>query len=76
MKSQALQELIQKIFSDEQTKLRFLSNPDSILSRSDLTEQEKKAVMRTHTKLGLVTSDSNELALAIKPTVDWHAPAP
>jgi len=75
MKSQALQELIQKIFSDEQTRHRFLSNPDSILSRTDLTEQEKKAVLRTHAKLGLVTSDSQALALAIKPTIDWHAPA-
>ena len=75
MKSQVLQELIQKIFTDEQTRLRFLSNPDSILSRTDLTEQEKKAVLRTHAKLGLVTSDSHELALAIKPTIDWHAPA-
>jgi len=76
MKSQPLQELVQKIFSDEQTRHQFLSNPDSILSRSDITEQEKKAVLRTHARLGLVTSDSNELALAVKPTIDWHAPAP
>ena len=74
MKSQALQELIQKIFSDEQTRHRFLSNPDSILSRTDLTEQEKKAVLRTHTKLGLITSDSGQLEATLESTADWWAP--
>ena len=42
MKSQALQELVKKIFGDEKTKLQFMSDPDSILSQFTLTEQEKK----------------------------------
>ena len=58
MKSQALQELVKKIFSDEKTRQQFESNPDSVLAQFTLTEQEKKAVLNTHTKLGLVTSDS------------------
>lgn len=76
MKSQALQELVKRIFSDEKTKLQFMSDPDSVLSRFDLTEQEKKAVLNTHAKLGLVTGDSQQLELALKPTWDWHAPEP
>ena len=76
MKSQALQELVKKIFTDEKTKLQFTSDPDSVTSRFALTEQEKKAVMTTHTKLGLITSDSQQLEAAIEPTSTWFSPTP
>lgn len=76
MKSQALQELVKKIFSDSKTKARFMSDPDSVLSQFSLTEQEKKAVMTTHAKLGLVTSDSPRLEAAIDPLDNWFSPTP
>ena len=76
MKSQALQEMIKKVFSDERTKLQFMSNPDSVLAQFKLTEQEKKAVLNTHAKLGLVTADSQQLEAALDPTVIWNAPIP
>ena len=76
MKSQALQELVKKIFGDEQTKHQFLKDPDSVLSQFTLTEQEKKAVLNTHAKLGLVTSNSQQLEAALEPTDFWHAPVP
>lgn len=76
MKSQALQELIKKVFSDEKTKLQFMSNPDSVLAQFKLTEQEKKAVLNTHAKLGLVTADSQQLEAALSPTINWTAPIP
>jgi hypothetical protein len=76
MKSQALQDLIKNIFSDEKSKAEFMSNPDSVLSRFSLTEEEKKAVLITHAKLGLVTSNSQQLEAALKPTWDWSAPLP
>lgn len=76
MKSQALQALVKKIFGDEQTRLQFKANPDSVLSQFALTEQEKKAVLNTHAKLGLVTSDSPQLEAAINPTSIWFAPVP
>ena len=76
MKSQALQELVKKIFGDEKTKLQFMSDPDSILSQFALSEQEKNAVLKTHAKLGLVTSDSQQLAAALDPVMDWLAPTP
>ena len=65
MKSQALQELVKKIFGDEKTKSEFMSNPDSVLVRFNLTETEKKAVLKTHAKLGLATSGSQQLESAV-----------
>ena len=73
MKSQALQDLVKKIFSDEKTKSQFMSNPDSVLAQFNLTEQEKKAVLNIHAKLGLVTSDSQQLEAALGPTWVWSA---
>ena len=74
MESQALQELVKKIFGDEKTRAQFTSNPESVLSQFTLTEQEKKAVLNTHAKLGLVTSDSQQLEAAIGPTIFWYSP--
>ena len=76
MKSQALQELVKKIFGDEKIKLQFMSDPDSVLAQFALTEQEKKAVLNMHARLGLVTSDSQQLEAALDPTMFWHAPTP
>ena len=73
MKSQALQQFVKKIFSDEKTRLEFNSNPDSVFSRFDLTEEEKKAVLRTHAKMGLATSDSQQLEAALDPNFIWFA---
>jgi len=71
MKSQSLQNLIQKIFSDEKTKQHFISDPESVISQYSLTEQEKKAVLNTHAKLGLITSDSTQLEAALDPYTMW-----
>jgi hypothetical protein len=71
MKSNALQEMVSKIFSDEATKSQFIVNPDSVISKYELSEQEKRAVLSTHAKLGLVTGDSPQLSAALKPTFNW-----
>lgn len=73
MKPQSLQELVKKIFGDEKTKAQFLKDPDSVLVRFNLTEDEKKAVMNVHAKLGLVTSDSQQLEAVLGPTTFWFA---
>ena len=70
MKSQGLQELIKKIFSDERTKSQFMTDPESIFAQFSLTEEEKRAVLRTHAKLGLVT-DSAQLESDISPMGFW-----
>jgi hypothetical protein len=76
MKSEALQELVKTIFDDEKTRRQFMSNPDSVLAQFTLTEQEKKVVLNTHAKLGLVTADSPQLEATLDPTANWHAPIP
>lgn len=76
MKSDALQSLVKKIFGDEKTRLQFESNPDSVLSRFNLSAQEKKAVMTTYTKLGLVTGGSQQLEATLKADEGWGAPLP
>lgn len=76
MKSQALQQFVKKVFSDEKTRQEFESNPDKVLSRFNLTEQEKKAVLTTHAKVGLATSGSPALEAALDPTSSWYVPTP
>ena len=72
MKSHSLQNLIQKIFSDEKTKSQFISDPERIISRYNLTEQEKKAVLKTRAKLSLVTPDSTQLEEDAGPRGWWY----
>jgi hypothetical protein len=76
MKPQALQELVKKIFGDEKTKDQFLKDPGSVLAQFNLTEQEKKAVLSTHARLGLVTSNSQQLEAALDDAMPWIAPIP
>lgn len=74
MKSPALQELVKKIFGDDKTRSQFMADPDSVLSRFSLTEQEKKAVLNTRAKVGLVTSGSQQLEATLDTTDEWSAP--
>ena len=71
MKPQALQELVKKIFSDEKTKSEFQKDPDSVLARYNLTEQEKKAVLKTYTNLGFAATGSDKLEATIGPLSGW-----
>jgi len=71
MKSQALQNLVKAIFSDEKSRQEFLANPHDVLSRYKLSDEEKKAVLDVHAKLGLVNGNSSQLEAAIDPTVIW-----
>jgi len=72
MATGALQELVKKVFRDEKTKAEFISNPNEVISRFSLTEEEKKAVLTTHAKLGLVTSGSQQLDTVVGPMMIWH----
>jgi len=42
MKSPQLQEMVRKIFSDEEIKSQFITSPESVLSRYSLTDDEKR----------------------------------
>lgn len=71
MKSAALQELVKKIFSSEESKAKFVSDPNSVMSQFELTDTEKNAVLATHAKLGLVTGNSVQLSDSAGPLSWW-----
>lgn len=71
MESQELKQLVSKIFNDKKTREEFMKDPDSVVSRFSITEQEKRAVLSTHARLGLVTGDSTQLDETIGPNSAW-----
>jgi len=71
MESQELKQLVNKIFGDKETREEFLKDPNSVIARFSLTEQEKKAVLSTHAKLGLVAGNSVQFEDIIGPTAMW-----
>lgn len=71
MESKSLQDLVKRIFGDEQARDQFISDPRSIMSQYSLTEEEEKAVLDTHSRMGLVSGNSSELVAAIKPLTGW-----
>jgi len=71
MASQALQEVVKRIFSDESTKAKFLANPNEVLSHFRLKADEKRAILATHAKLGLVSGNSAALQADIGPLMWW-----
>jgi hypothetical protein len=72
MKSQALQEMVKKIFSDETTRSQFMACPESIISKFSLTKEEIEAVLSTH-KMGLLSGNSAEAAIVAKG--GWMSPS-
>ena len=72
MKSEALQQLIKKLFGDEQARSEFKADPNRVISRYALTEEEKRAVLATHSRMGMVTTGSQ--AEATLTAAAWTAP--
>jgi hypothetical protein len=72
MESLALKQLVNTIFSDKDVRAEFIKDPESVISRFSLSEQEKKAVLNTHAKLGLVTGDSIQLEETLGPMSMWY----
>ena len=70
MKSLGLQKLINRLFNDVTAREEFLKNPDAVIAKYSLTENEKDAVMRTYGKVGLAT-DSVQLEAEIGPLSYW-----
>ena len=71
MKSQSLQDLVKKIFSDEKAKAQFISDPEGVISQYSLTETEKKAVLSTNLKLSLETGTSQQIDPIVGPMGAW-----
>jgi len=71
MKSQALKTLVKSIFSDENIKKQFISNPEGVISQFKLNRNEKKAVLATYAKVGLVSSENQQLDDVVGPLTNW-----
>ena len=73
MESKSLQEFVKRIFSDEKAREQFMADPDSVASQLKLTEQEKKAALKTFAGIGLVASSSPQMAAALNNGDPWVA---
>jgi hypothetical protein len=76
MKTNALQELVNKVFSDQRTRIEFENDPEKVIARFRLSEPERRAVLATQLKLGLATAGGAELQETDDPTIFWNAPVP
>ncbi len=73
MNTTELQKLIESIFSNEETRQQFESNPEKVLDRFTLTKEERKAVLDVHDSLGTVVTDSREMIAAIRAHYNWFS---
>ncbi len=71
MASKALRQVVNRIFTSERTKAKFMADPKSVFSQFRLTRDEKRAVLTMHARLGLVNGDSSVLQDDIGPTIWW-----
>jgi hypothetical protein len=71
VESQELKRFVNTIFNNPEIRVEFLKNPDIVISRFLLTEQEKRSVLSTHARLNMVLTGSQQLAEDIDPTAIW-----
>lgn len=71
MHSQSLSELVNKVFGDEDIKKQFMSDPDSVMSKFSLTEEERRVVLSTHSKMALAHPGSSQTVMAFDPLAMW-----
>jgi hypothetical protein len=70
--TKALRALVDEVFGDEKAKAEFIADPKNVMSRFNLTEVEKRAVLAVYAKMGLVTADSTQLDTEIGPMNLWN----
>ena len=66
-----LADLVKKIFGDEKTRQEFQADPETFVSKLELTATEKKAVLSLQAKTGLVTADGVSLQSSVGPMAGW-----
>jgi hypothetical protein len=71
MQSKSLSELVKKLFSDEKVKRQFISDPGSVMSQFNLTEQEKRAVLSTYARMELACPGSAPGVALAEPLAMW-----
>lgn len=72
MQSSAIQNLVKRIFSSEETKSQFISDPESVLAHYSLSKQEKQAVLNSVACVGTGSSSANALIAKTDPLNYWY----
>jgi hypothetical protein len=76
MMTNALQELVNKVFSDQKARTEFEKDPETVIARFRLSEPERNAVLATQMKLGLAAAGGVRLDQAVDPIILWSGPVP
>ncbi|MFC1978509.1 hypothetical protein ACFLVP_00795 [Chloroflexota bacterium] len=71
MSLKAVKSLVKKTFTDSKFKESLLKNPSGTLSKFDLTDEEKDAIINVHTSVGVVGGNSAILQATVKPMASW-----
>jgi len=67
MGSRSLAEMVKQVFCNEDLKAQFVSNPNSVIAKFNLSRQEKEVVLGAHGSLG----NSPEAVMMIDPMIMW-----
>lgn len=67
MGSKSLAKMVKQVFCNEALKEQFLSDPNGVIARFNITKQEKEAVLGAHGSLG----NSPEAVMMIDPMIMW-----
>ncbi len=67
-----MKDLIKRIFSDEETKARFMADPDKVMGEYKLSAEERKAMTTTFAHLGTDSSGAATLKSVVAPMDSWQ----
>jgi|WetSurMetagenome_2_1015567.scaffolds.fasta_scaffold134225_2 hypothetical protein len=71
MASKSVQELVKKLFSEEETRAQFEKDPESILARFSLSDKDKRSMLATYKRIGLANKGSTSMEATIEPLIFW-----
>ena len=71
MSLKAVRSLVKRTFTDSKFKESLLKEPNKTLSRFDLTDEEKGAIINVHTSVGIVNGNSAVLEAKATPMATW-----
>ena len=71
MSLKAVKSIVKRTFSDSKFKKSLMENPDGVLAKFDLTDEEKDAIINVHTSVGVVGGDSAALQANVTPMGGW-----
>jgi hypothetical protein len=71
MQSSGLKSMVNYIFSNGKARSEFQTNPEKVMAEFDLSDNERKAILASHAKLGLVSGGSATLASEIGALDSW-----